>query len=83
MRTTGGLATLRWEAVEAARTPGGKRKRRKREREGLRASRGKNRVAGKGPAGGPAVGRSLASLLHSFGGVWDMPLSGCKFLSIK
>ena len=34
-----------------------------------------------GPCRGPAVGRSLASLLHSFGGVWDMPLTGCKFLS--
>lgn len=62
MRTTGGLATLRWEAGEAARTPGGKRERRKQEREGLE---GEEQSGREGPCGGSCSGKepSLAASL--------------------
>lgn len=71
-----GLATLDggWGSGQGT---WGKRERRKPEREGLCSLKGEEL------SGGRALRESCrGEETRSFGGGWDMPLSGCKFLSV-
>lgn len=55
----------------------GKRERRKPEREGLCGLKGEELSGWRALWGSCHCGET-----RSFGGGWDMPLSGCKFLSV-